>query len=160
LRFYGIATWGAFRQPEGSRDYINLAEVAELARQLVGDQHHFCFVQLPFNLAMLEAHGLGNQGAGKNRMSLLAAASALGIAAVGSATLLQGQLTQGMPESLRRILGMKTDAEAAIQFSRSAPGLMTSLVGMGHRGHVTANLIPASVPPTPPEDWKKLFSEG
>jgi len=160
LRFYGIATWGAFRQPEGSRDYINLAEVAELAGQVGGDQHHFRFVQLPFNLAMLEAHGLGNQGAGKNRMSLLAAASALGIAVVGSATLLQGQLTRGMPESLRRILGMKTDAEAAIQFSRSAPGLMTSLVGMGHRGHVTANLIPASVPPTPPEDWKKLFSEG
>jgi aryl-alcohol dehydrogenase-like predicted oxidoreductase len=160
LRYYGIATWGAFRQPEGSGDYINLADVAELASQVGGDQHHFRFVQLPFNLAMLEAYGLANQGDGKNRMSLLAAASALGIAVIGSATLLQGQLTQGMPESLRRILGMKTDAAAAIQFSRSAPGLMTSLVGMGHRGHVTANLVPASVPPTPPEDWKKLFSEG
>ncbi len=32
LRYYGMATWSAFRLPEGSRDYISLAEMVDLAR--------------------------------------------------------------------------------------------------------------------------------
>jgi aryl-alcohol dehydrogenase-like predicted oxidoreductase len=159
LCYYGVATWSALRLAESSRDYINLAEVAGLAREVSGDQHHFRFVQLPFNLAMPEAYGLDNQGSGKDKMSLLSAASELGIAVVGSGALLQGQLTHGMPESLKRLLGLTTDAECAIQFSRSAPGLTTSLVGMGHKEHVSANLKPALIPPTPAETWKRLFAE-
>ena len=61
LRYYGMATWSAFRLPENSRDYVSLAEVAELAREQAGDEHHFRFIQLPFNLAMPEAYALANQ---------------------------------------------------------------------------------------------------
>jgi len=53
---------------------------------------------------------------------------------------------------------MKNDAENAIQFARSAPGLTTSLVGMGHTDHVAANLKPALLPPVKLEEWQKLFS--
>ena len=142
IRYYGLATWGAFRVAEGSRDYISLFEVEQLAREAGGENHHFRFVQLPFNLAMPEAYGLANQSDGHGKMSLLSAASRLGIAVMGSATLYQGQLTHGLPEIVGRILGLKSDAENAIQFSRSAPGLATSLIGMGHREHVAANLRP------------------
>src|SRR5579864_2917032 len=31
LQYYGLATWGAFRVPDGSRDYISLFEVERLA---------------------------------------------------------------------------------------------------------------------------------
>lgn len=157
LQYYGLATWGALRVAEGSRDYINLFEVERLARDVGGDDHHFRFVQLPFNLAMPEAFGLINQGDGRAKMSLLSAASRLGIAVMGSATLYQGKLIHGLPEIVGRILGLRNDAENAIQFSRSAPGLATSLIGMGHKEHVAPNLRPALIPPTAVEQWNKLF---
>ncbi len=164
IAYYGVATWSAFRLAEGARDYIGLEEVEALARVAGGDQHHFRFVQLPFNLAMPEAFGLANQRIvtekEKQKMSLLGAASKLGIAVVGSATLYQGRLTHGMPDSVRQILGLPTDAENAIQFSRSAPGLITALVGMAQHEHVTANVKVASVPPTPAEKWNHLFTKS
>jgi aryl-alcohol dehydrogenase-like predicted oxidoreductase len=159
LRFYGMATWGAFRVPEGSRDYISLFEAAQLAREAGGEHHHFRFVQLPFNLAMPEAYGLANQTCGKHRLSPLSAAAHLGIAVVGSATLYQGQLAQGLPGSIGKLLGMKSDTDNAIQFSRSAPGITTSLIGMGHKEHVVANLKPALVPPAKLEQWTQLFTQ-
>jgi aryl-alcohol dehydrogenase-like predicted oxidoreductase len=159
LRYYGLATWSAFRVAEGSRDYISLFDVEQLAREAGGEDHHFRFAQLPFNLAMPEAYGLANQNDGKGKMSLLSAASRLGITVIGSATLYQGQLIHGLPEIVSRILGLASDAENAIQFSRSAPGLTTSLIGMGHKEHVAPNLRPALVPATPVEHWNKLFTE-
>jgi aryl-alcohol dehydrogenase-like predicted oxidoreductase len=158
LRHYGLATWNGFRVPEGSRDYISLAMVAEIAREVAGQGHHFRFIQLPFNLAMPEAYGLANQIVGKKNVSVLAAAAQLGIAVMGSASLYQGRLTHSLPSFISQTLGMKTDAENAIQFSRSAPGVTTALVGMGHTEHVAANLKPALLPPAKFEEWQKLFS--
>jgi predicted aldo/keto reductase-like oxidoreductase len=89
----------------------------------------------------------------------LSAASRLSIAVVGSATLYQGRLTHGLPDSIQLKLGMKSDYENAIQFARSAPGLTTSLIGMGHKEHVTANLKPALVPPARLDEWARLFTE-
>ena len=158
LRYYGLATWNAFRVAEGSRDYISLTMAAEIAREVGGQAHHFRFIQLPFNLAMPEAHGLANQTVGKKNISVLAAAAQLGIAVVGSASLYQGRLTHGLPAFISQTLGMKTDGENALQFARSAPGMTTSLVGMGHKEHVAANLKPALLPPAALEEWQKLFS--
>jgi len=159
LRYYGMATWNAFRVPEGARDYISLPEVEGIARKAGGPGHHFRFIQLPFNLAMPEAYGLANQTLEKKNVSLLAAASRLGIAVVSSATLYQGRLTHGLPAFIRETLGMKTDAENAIQFARSTPGLTTSLVGMGNAVHVAANLKPALLPPAKLDEWVRLFRE-
>jgi aryl-alcohol dehydrogenase-like predicted oxidoreductase len=163
LRHYGMATWSAFRLPEASRDYISLAETVELAHEVAGDEHHFRFIQLPFSLAMPEAYALANQsgthqGSRKQKQSLLSAAAQLGVVVIGSATLQQGQLTHGLPDFVGNILGLKSNAENAIQFSRSAPGMTTSLVGMGHKERVAANLKPALVPPAPVEEWNKLFT--
>jgi aryl-alcohol dehydrogenase-like predicted oxidoreductase len=160
IGFYGLATWSGFRLPDGARDAINLWEVVKLAREAGGDQHHFRFVQLPFNLAMPEAYGLQNQRTGNRNTSLLSAAQESGVAVVGSATLYQGQLTHGLPDYVGRMLGLRSDAENAIQFSRSAPGIATSLVGMGHKGHVAANLKVAVVRPAATEDWSKLFDKA
>jgi aryl-alcohol dehydrogenase-like predicted oxidoreductase len=158
LRYYGVATWNGFRVAESSRDHLNIFELEDLARHAGGAHHHFRFLQLPFNLAMPEAYGLANQRSGKEKFSLLSAAAKLGIAVVGSATLYQGNLIQGLPEIVSRVLGLKSDAENAIQFSRSAPGLATALIGMGRKQHVEENLKLALVPPTPQEEWKKLFT--
>ena len=154
-----MATWNAFRVPNGAQDYISLSESVELAREVGGEGHHFRFIQLPFNLAMLEAYGLANQTLHKKNVSVLTAASQLGIAVMGSATLYQGRLTHGLPGFIQQTLGMKSDGENAIQFARSAPGLTISLIGMGNKDHVAANLKPALLQPARLDEWARLFTE-
>jgi aryl-alcohol dehydrogenase-like predicted oxidoreductase len=168
LRFYGCATWNAFRLPHGQREAIQLSELLEIARQVAGPEHHFRFIQLPFNLGMVEAYGLRNQlraAAGNSSeeqmLTVLEMAAEAGIAAVGSATLVQGKLTRGLPESVRQTLGAnsaaKSDAETAIQFARSAPGLITALVGMGRAQHVAENIAVLHQQPVPLAQWARLF---
>ena len=67
IRFYGMATWNGFRVPDTARDYLDLFAIAAIAEDAGGENHHFRFLQLPFNLAMPEAYGLSNQGVGKKR---------------------------------------------------------------------------------------------
>jgi aryl-alcohol dehydrogenase-like predicted oxidoreductase len=50
IRYYGTATWHGYRNGA-----LSLRALVEAARQNAGDNHHFRFVQLPFNLAMQEA---------------------------------------------------------------------------------------------------------
>ena len=159
LRYYGLATWNGFRAAEDAREYINLFDVVKLAQEAGGEHHHFRFVQLPFNLAMTEAYALANQTSDKEKVPLLSAASRLGIAVIGSATLYQARLTRGLPDFVGGTLGMNSDAENAIQFSRSTPGLTSSLIGMRHKEHVQSNLTPVSIPTTPFEQWRKLFTQ-
>jgi aryl-alcohol dehydrogenase-like predicted oxidoreductase len=159
IRFYGVATWSAFRLPQGSRDYLGLKKLASIAEDIAGTDHHFRFVQLPFNLAMSEAFGLANQTLDGKTVPLLAAANALGIAVIASGTLYQGQLARGLPDFLGKALGTRSDAETAIQFSRSAPGITTSLVGMGQKEHVAQNVKLAAQRPATREMWMSLFSD-
>jgi aryl-alcohol dehydrogenase-like predicted oxidoreductase len=159
IRYYGCATWNGFRLPPGEHGSMSLAETVEIAREVAGDAHHFRFVQMPFNLAMVEAWAFRNQRDGDQAMSLLELAQRLGVAVVGSASLHQGQLTAGLPESLVRSLGAADDTQAALQFARSAPGLLAALVGMSAKEHVDANLQVALQPPVAAEKWKSLFRE-
>ncbi|HZQ91390.1 MAG TPA: aldo/keto reductase [Terriglobales bacterium] len=157
IRWYGTATWNAFRVAPEARDFINLADVLRAARAAGGDRHHFRFVQLPFNLGLAEAWGRASHDAGDGAVSALEFAKREGIAIVGSATLMQGKLAGGLPEFVRRKLKTKTDAEAAIQFSRSTPGMATALIGMGTPAHVASNLAVAGMPLAAEADWRSLF---
>lgn len=164
LCFYGCATWNAFRLPQGNREAIQLSDLLEVARQVAGPGHHFRFIQLPFNLGMVEAYGMRNQsrpGAShrdeEQMLTILEVAAEAGVAAVGSATLVQGKLTRGLPESVRQTLHTRTDAETAIQFARSAPGLITALVGMGSPEHVAENIAVLHQKPVPLAQWASLF---
>lgn len=158
IRWYGAATWNGFRANPADRSYLSLERMVNTAREVAGDKHHFRFVQLPFNLAMLEAYGYGNQLRNGETASLLMQAPELGVAVVGSGTLYQGNLTRGLPSQLVQALDVTNDTEAAIQFARSATNLTTSLVGMGRKEHVVANLKAASRPPIPRENWESMFS--
>jgi len=157
IRYYGVATWNGFRAPPAARDAMSLAETLEIARQAGGEEHHLLFVQLPFNLGMPEAFAYHNQTWEKENVSLLEAASRAGVLVVGSATLLQGQLTRNLPEFIEKHLGAGSDGANAIQFARSTPGLAVALVGMGRPEHVRENLKVAGLPPAPREQWAKLF---
>jgi len=158
IRWYGIATWNGLRVAPGDRSYLNLEQVLETAHEAGGNDHHFRFVQLPLNLAMTEAYGLGNQTLRGERGSVMSLADQYGVAVVASATLHQGQLAQGVPDKLKETIGLESDAETAIQFVRSAPSLATALIGMSRPDHVMENIKVAARPLMTIEEWEGLFS--
>ena len=161
LRFYGAATWNGFRVQQGARGYHSLERMFQLAREVGGDDHGFRFVQLPVNLAMPEAFVNENQPYEGTHVSLLEAAKALGVTVVASASMLQGKVAQDLPEHIRESLGsLATDAQTAIQFTRSTPGVTTALVGMSRRAHVEENLQLVHVPPTSADDYGRLFKQA
>jgi aryl-alcohol dehydrogenase-like predicted oxidoreductase len=160
IRNYGVATWNGFRaEPDGS-GYHSLEHMADIAREVGGDDHHFRFIQLPFNLAMPEALFFQNQKVGDEYESVVEVANALGITAIASGALFQGQVARGLPEAIREPLGsLATDAQTGIQFVRSAPGITTALVGMSQRAHVEENLQLVGVAQAQPEDLLGVFDE-
>jgi aryl-alcohol dehydrogenase-like predicted oxidoreductase len=160
IHFYGMATWNAFRQTENARDFLSLAAMESLARDVAGGSHHFRFVQLPCNLGMTEALTRANQAFDGRRVPMVEAASKLGITLIASAALLQGQLSRHLPPFVTSALGMKTDADRALQFVRSTPGIATALIGMSRVEHVRANLLLAGVAPASQEQFSKLFQRG
>ena len=136
IQFYGMATWNGFRQEAHARDAMQLAEFASLAHDIAGEKHHFRFVQLPFNLGMTEALTLGNQSISGKDKTVMEAARELDITLVASASLLQGQVTRNLPPFVAEALGLENDAQRALQFVRSSPGITTALVGMANPEHV------------------------
>ncbi|MCA1593919.1 MAG: aldo/keto reductase [Acidobacteria bacterium] len=161
IRAYGVATWNGFRAQPNERAYHSLERMLELAREAGGGEHGFRFIQIPFNLAMPEALVLDNQPYEGARVSLLEAAKALAVTVVASASTMQGKVARDLPEHVREPLGsLATDAQTAIQFVRSTPGITTALVGMSKRAHVEENLQLARVPPATAEDYSRLFAQG
>ena len=160
IHFYGLATWNAFRQAENAQDFLSLAAMESLARDVAGGSHHFRFVQLPCNLGMTEALTRANQPLDGRRVPMVEAATNLGITLIASAALLQGQLSRGLPSFVTKALGMKSDAERALQFVRSTPGITTALVGMSRAEHVRANLSLVGVAPASQNQFSGLFQRG
>ena len=159
---YGVATWDGLRAPPEAEEHLSLERLVALAaegRAAAGLQgpSRFRVVQAPLNLAMPEAYLAPTQGMGSKRVPLLEAAHALGIGVVGSASLMQGRLTRGLPGYVGGVLGLERDAHRALQFARSCPGLTVSLAGMGQARHAEENLALAGRRPAEPEDLRLLF---
>lgn len=157
---YGVATWNGFRAEPETDSYHSLEQMIETAREVGGKDHHFGFVQLPFNLAMPEALFFQNQKLGDEYVSAIEAARALGVTVIASASILQGQVARGLPEAIREPLGsLATDAQTGIQFVRSAPGITTALVGMSSIVHVEENLQLARISMAQPDDLIRVFDQ-
>ena len=158
IRWYGAATWTGFRQPARARDHLSVPGLVGLAHEVAGDAHHFGMIQLPYNLAMTEAITVANQRIGAASVPVMQAAEQLGLYVMTSASILQGKLARDLPPALAQVLeGLRTDAQRALQFVRSTPGVGTALCGMRSLAHVEENAGLVSVPPVPSE---KLFSQA
>ena len=138
---------GRFRQ----KGALSLPRMVELAAQAGGPNHHFRYIQLPFNVEMVEAFV-------EKPESVLDAALRLGVAAVASAALSQTRVLAQMPERLvEQLAGLATNAQRAIQFTRSTPGIASALVGMSRRAHVVENLGVARVAPIARDEYVRLY---
>jgi len=153
---YGAATWNGFRARPDEPEYLSLAAVLEVARDVSGDRHHFRAIQLPLNFQMLEGLGRANQPGDR---SGLEAAAEHGVAVMASAALLQGRVLGRLPAALRaKFAPGLTDAQRALQFVRSMPGLTSALAGMSKAAHVDENLALRTHAPLTSAEVQAFFS--
>ncbi len=157
VRYYGLATWGGFRVSPASRQYLNLAELLGIAEQVAGQEHHFRFIQLPYNLGMPEAYTLKNQEVEGQRLSTLEACERLGVYTYISASIYQGRVIGRVPQELKQKLKVEKDVHASLQFVLSTPGVGTALVGMSKLEHLEENLQILSIPRLSETEFLSLF---
>jgi aryl-alcohol dehydrogenase-like predicted oxidoreductase len=158
IRKFGAATWNGCRVPADSQEAISLEEILGVAREVGGQKHHFGAIQLPFNIAMPEALAANTQRMNGRDVPLLHVAREHGLMVFSSASLLQSHLAKGLPADFQQsIPSLATDAQRAIQFVRSTPGVTCALVGMSRREHLEENIATAHVPPLALADYRKLF---
>lgn len=143
---YGIATWNGLRVPSDAKGHLSLHEVVTLARDAGGEGHHLRVVQMPISLATPEALRVPTQQLGGRRtVTALEAAAELGLSVVASAPLVQGRLAAGLPDDVRRVMDdvfptLRTDAQRALAFVRTLPGVTAALVGTKRTDHLDENL--------------------
>jgi len=156
---WGLATWDGLRVPPEHPEHLSMESALEIAGQVGGNEHHFAAVQLPVNLAMAQAVAYASQETGGARLPALSAAARLGLAAFGSASLLQGRLATDLPEEIVEAFPEAlSGGQRALQFSRSAPGMTTSLVGVSDPSHGRENFALARAEPADPGKVLALFS--
>ncbi|WP_435335306.1 aldo/keto reductase [Haloarchaeobius sp. TZWWS8] len=161
LGMYGLATWECFRVPADHDSYLSLAEVVGRARsaaKTVGNTAtHFGAVQLPFNVHMADAFTVKAQQSADGTVSTLELAHNAGLNVFTSASILQGDLTTGVPEAIAARLAGETAVQKAINFARSAPGVTSSLVGMSRVEHVDENVAAGTFDPMGADAFDATF---
>ena len=132
---YGVATWNGFRTRPDAREHLSLAELVREAETVAGRMH--------------EAYASATQAVEGERLTPIEAAARFGITVMASASILQGQLSRRLPQTMADAFpGLQTWAQRALQFVRSTPGITAALVGMSRREHVAENLAVARAEPS------------
>ncbi|MDY0265985.1 MAG: aldo/keto reductase, partial [Sulfurospirillum cavolei] len=146
IRAYGIAVWNALTYEERNEEHINLEEVFDVAREVGGSNHHFKYVQLPFNIAKTHAYSVPTQKmSDAKEYTVLQVAHKLGLGVLSSASLLQMHLFKRpfKPEVgylLDSKMELESDVQLALQFVRSTRGVVSSLFSSSNPEHVLTNL--------------------
>ncbi len=154
---YGVATWHGLRRAPMAADYMSLEILVKLAQEVAGPNHHLKVVQFPLSAGLPEAATFRNQQVGKSLQPCLAAARDLGLTVMTSASMMQAQRLDRLPASLAGAFpALASNAQRALQFVRSLPGVSTVLAGMSRVEHVRENLALATHPPDPERAAKIL----
>ena len=151
IRFYGMATWDCFRVAEDHKTFLSLEKVIEIAKSVGGDDHGFRFIQLPYNLHFDQAFMQKNQLVDGKSASILDSAKQLNVGVFTSVPLMQGKLldwAKGKPA-----FSAVSPSVGLLQFIRSTPGVLASLVGQKSDEHVTENLEVLKIPPFSEEEF-------
>lgn len=143
IAMYGVATWNGFRVNSSAKQHLSLEELVSYAKEVGGDNHNFKVVQVPYNSNLQEAATTATQTVRGRRLPLLHAAHHLGLSVIASATLNQANLCKNLNPEIRNKFAdlgeQRTDAQCALQFVRTTPGIVTGLAGMRRVMHVEEN---------------------
>jgi len=140
---YGIATWDGLRVPPDNAQHLDLAKIKSIAAEVVGNKNdRFRYIEFPLNMGMPEALIAPTQNVAGELFTVLEAANSLGLTSIASASLYQAQVIGRIPESVVNAIGenFNSDSQRALQYTRSAPGLLSALVGMKKLEHIDENL--------------------
>ncbi|WP_263832697.1 aldo/keto reductase [Sulfurospirillum oryzae] len=163
IKAYGLAVWNAFTYEEGNSEYIRLEDVYDVACRVGGANHHFKYIQLPFNIAKTHAYSVPNQKMRDgNYYTPLQVAHKLGLGVMSSTSLLQMHLFQKpfKPEIgflLDSKMELQSDVQLALQFVRSTRGIVTSLFSSSKSEHVRSNLGIATINATNSAKYNLLY---
>lgn len=139
IKHYGLATWNGFREPFGAKTLLDLDKVISCAKEVAGDRHHFLAIQLPYNLAMVEAVALQNQKINHEDFPIIPAAVHHDVAVLISAPLMQSHTLKINPKFFKSAPGEGTPAQKSLEFVISSPGVVSAMVGMKTLSHVDEN---------------------
>lgn len=161
LRYYGVATWDAFRVHPEHANYLSLPEIASRARSAAkaagNTATHLRAIQLPFNVHMADGFTAEAHEGAEGTESALWFAQKAGLNAFTSASIGQGQLASGLPGAVAKRLDGESAVQKAINFARSAPGVTSALVGMSSREHVRENLAACRSDPMGADAFDQVF---
>ncbi len=160
IRHYGVATWDAFRVPAGADRYLSLETVVDRARKAataVGNEtSHLAAIQLPFNVEMADAFTVSAHGPSGGQSALEFATDA-DLAVFTSASLHQGTLAKGLPDAVAARLEGETNPQRALNFARSAPGVVSALVGTTSTDHLRENIAAGTHEPLGARAFDAVF---
>jgi aryl-alcohol dehydrogenase-like predicted oxidoreductase len=162
---YGVASWEAFRVLPEHDQHLSLARVLDCARsaaESVGgdaDDHGFAAIQLPFNVHMADAFTSAHHEDPESgeAVSALEFAHREGISVFASAALMGGDLLDGLPDDIAAELAGDSPPQRAINFARSAPAVVSALVGMGRPSHVREDLAAGTFDPLGASAFDAVF---
>jgi aryl-alcohol dehydrogenase-like predicted oxidoreductase len=161
IRHYGVATWEALRVSQSADSYLSLPEIvrrAQAAADAAGNETTgFRGVQLPFNVQMADAFTVESHEGAEEPQSALWFAHDAELSVFTSASIMQGRLADGLPDQVAAKLDGETSAQRAINFARSAPGVTSSLVGMGSPEHVVENVAAGRYEPLGASAFDAIF---
>jgi len=163
MKAYGIAVWNAFTYEPTNPEYISIEDVYDVACRVGGSNHHFRYLQMPFNLAKTNAYSVANQKMSDGKLyTPLHVAYKLGLGVISSSSLLQMNLFKKAfkPEVgyvLDKEMVLKSDVDLALQFVRSTQGIVTSLFSSHEPDHVTCNVSIAKIAATKSATYNLLY---
>ena len=150
IKYYGLATWNAFRSDITDDSALTLHDVLDVAEHVGGTNHGFRFIQLPLSVNLPEA---AINEYMEQRMTFLEHASNLGITVIASRSI-DAAVEKRIANSVDimktcKVEGLDVDhtdnkklsyVAEALNMVRSTPGIALALVGMKSQAHIKDNL--------------------
>lgn len=130
IRFYGLATWYGFLEELDSKWYISLEKVIKIAKSVGGSNHHFRFIQFPFNKINCTGNIKKNQIVDNKYYTLIDAANKLNLTVTTSVPLNQSQ----------DLIQNKLTQEEMLKYVINTSGIQASMVGTKTKSHFLENL--------------------
>ncbi len=159
LKYYGVATWNAFSYEPTNFEYIKIKDLVDIANSITPN-HHFKFLQMPYNLAKPHAYNYSNQQDEELFYTPIQIAKKYNLNVITSSALLQMNLfKRAFSKTIHQKLGIKnaTDIQAALQFARSAKGVSSSLFSSKDLTHIRENLDLRFVKKTISNSYESIF---